>query len=87
MLFLFGGMAQGPFWMKNTYVPLDIAFLSPEGVVNEILEGEPESEDLLQPAAPYLYVLEVNQGWFARHGLGVGATVEIPEQVTEAGGP
>jgi uncharacterized membrane protein (UPF0127 family) len=66
--------------MKNTYVPLDIAYLSPEGVVQEIAQGEPLNETILTPAQPYRHVLEVNQGWFERHGLGVGSVVSIPER-------
>jgi hypothetical protein len=85
MFFVFEGMVRTGFWMKDTYVPLDIAFLSEEGKVQQIIAGEPLNEELLQPVFPYRYVLEVNQGWFERHGLGEGAIVKIPDEVRAAG--
>jgi len=83
MLFLFPVDSRGGFWMRNTYVPLDIAYISAAGEVQEIREGQPLNETSLTPAMPYRYVLEVNQGWFAKHGLGVGATVFLPEGLPE----
>lgn len=78
MLFLFAQDVSGGFWMKNTILPLTIAYISADGVVLELRTGEPFNETVLRPAQPYRYVLEVNQGWFERHGLGVGSLVEIP---------
>lgn len=78
MLFIFPGDSSVGFWMKNTYIPLDIAYLSAEGRVQEIRAARPLDETNLTPGAPYRYTLEVNAGWFARNGLGVGATVTIP---------
>lgn len=75
MLFLFEDDRAGGFWMKNTYVPLDIAYLAADGTVLEIIPGKPLDETILTPAQPYRMVLEVNQGWFARHGLGPGDRV------------
>jgi uncharacterized membrane protein (UPF0127 family) len=64
--------------MRNTYIPLDIAYLAADGTVLEIVHGVPLDETILTPQQPYRYVLEVNGGWFERHGLGVGAKVSIP---------
>lgn len=78
MLFLHPEDVRSGFWMKNTYVPLDIAYISSGGEVLEVHHGKPLDETVLQPKAPYRYVLEVNHGWFERHGLGPGARVELP---------
>lgn len=78
MLFLFPRDGQVGFWMKDTYLPLDIAYISAAGEVLEVRQATPLDETVLAPAQPYRYVLEVNQGWFERHGLGVGAKVTLP---------
>ena len=78
MLFLFPEDSRGGFWMHNTYVPLDIAYIGSDGTVQEIRAAKPLDETALVPAAPYRYVLEVNQGWFERHNMGVGARVTLP---------
>ena len=70
MLFEFSGDTSGGFWMRNTYIGLDIAFLDADGVVLAVLPGEPESLETIDPGQPYRYALEVNRGWFARMGFG-----------------
>lgn len=79
MLFLFAADGRGGFWMRNTLVPLDIAYVGADGRVQEVRAAKPLDETILTPAAPYRYVLEVNQGWFERHGLGVGALLTLPD--------
>ncbi len=81
MLFVFQGDRAGGFWMRNTLIPLDIAYLGADGIVLEIVHGVPLSLDVLRPAQPYRYTLEVNGGWFERHGFGVGDRVAIPAGV------
>lgn len=81
MLFVFQGDRTGGFWMRNTLIPLDIAYLGADGTVLEIVHGVPLSLDILRPAQPYRYTLEVNGGWFERHGFGVGDRVAIPAGV------
>ncbi len=78
MLFLFAQDVSGGFWMKNTILPLTIAYIGADGRVQELRTGEPFNETILRPELPYRYVLEVNEGWFERHGLGVGSMVELP---------
>ena len=78
MLFVFAQETKAGFWMKNTKIPLSIAFIDGEGTILETQEMEALSEDLHRPAQPYRYALEVNQGWFERHGLHPGDRVEIP---------
>ena len=84
MLFIFPAQSAGGFWMRNTYVALDIAYIGADGRVQEIRAATPLDETPLTPAQPYRYVLEVNQGWFERHGLGVGAQVTLPENLPPA---
>ena len=81
MLFVFQGERHGGFWMRNTLIPLDIAYLGADGAVLEIVHGVPQSLDILTPSQGYWYTLEVNGGWFERQGLGVGDVVAIPEGV------
>ena len=81
MLFVFQGNRAGGFWMRNTLIPLDIAYLGADGTVLEIVHGVPLSLDVLTPAQPYRYTLEVNGGWFERQGFGVGDRVAIPAGV------
>lgn len=78
MLFVYPAEARGAFWMKDTPIPLTIAFLAADGRVLELIDGRPFDETRLQPDAPYRHALEVNAGWFARRGLGEGARVVLP---------
>ena len=81
MLFVFPADRSGGFWMQNTFIPLDIAYLAADGTVLEIVHGVPRSRDILTPSQPYRHTLEVNGGWFERQGFGVGDRVEIPAGV------
>ncbi len=83
MLFVFEGEQHGGFWMRNTLIPLDIAYLGADGTVLQIVQGVPLSEDVLWAAQGYWYTLEVNAGWFGRHGLGVGDRVAIPPEFAQ----
>ena len=78
MLFVFPAETRGAFWMKDTPIPLTIAFLAADGRVLELIDGRPFDETLLQPDAAYRHALEVNAGWFARRGLAEGARVVLP---------
>lgn len=78
MLFVFAADQHGGFWMKDTRIPLTIAYLDSAGRVLELREGVPFEITALVPNQPYRYALEVNLGWFERHNVGVGAVVEIP---------
>ena len=84
MLFVFPAETSTGFWMKNTQIPLTIAYLAADGTVLELRTGEPFNETLLTPAQPYRYTLEVNEGWFERHGLGAGAQVVLPPDLPAA---
>lgn len=75
MLFVFGDVAPRAFWMKNTYIPLDIVFIAPDGRIRNVGYGKPESLDPVASEGPVLHVLELNAGTLKRLGLGAGDTV------------
>jgi len=72
MLFVFPSDVAYAFWMQNTPIPLSIAFIGADGHLLDRQDMAPSSTDLHFSAAPYRYALEVNQGFFVRHGLKVG---------------
>ena len=77
MLFVFSDMAIRSFWMSNTYIALDIAFLDAEFKVVDIQAMEPQSTRSHNSRAPAMFALEVPQGWFAEHGIEVGSVARI----------
>jgi uncharacterized membrane protein (UPF0127 family) len=82
MLFVFPADAAHTFWMRNTFVPLSVAFLDAERRILNIADMQPLDEQTFhQAAGPARYALEVNQGWFAARGIAPGAVVEfmLPE--------
>ncbi len=79
MLFEFDREAPVAFWMKNTYIPLDMIFIAPSGVVTHIVaDAEPLSERVIPSGGPCLAVLELNGGTAASIGLKVGDKVHHP---------
>ncbi len=78
MLFLFPQPATAGFWMENTVIPLDIAFIDGAGRVVSVHHGLPLDLTVLYPPGPYAAVLEVNAGWFERSGIGAKAFVQLP---------
>lgn len=72
MLFVFDAAAIHCMWMKNTYIPLSVAFLDAEGAIVSISDMQPHSEQSHCAARPALYALEMEQGWFARRGIKPG---------------
>ena len=75
MLFVFDEPAYHSMWMKNTLIPLSVAFLDRDGVILNILDMEPQTLDAHQAAGPALYAIETNAGWFAEHHVGPGERV------------
>ena len=77
MLFVFGTDHSAPdgFWMKNTPLPLSIAFIDVNMRVINIDDMAPETLTPHYATRPYRYALEANQGWFASHGVAAGAAV------------
>ncbi len=73
MLFVFNRPKQMSFWMRNTYIPLDIGYFTADGVLREIYPLYPHDETSAKSKRyDLLYALEVNQGWFQRHGVKIG---------------
>lgn len=79
MLFVFPSDTQSSFWMRNTLISLDMVFIDVNGLVVDLIENAtPESDTLLTPRQSYRYVLEVNGGFAARHGVPIGGRAQIP---------
>lgn len=77
MLFVFPSDDQAPFWMKDTWIPLSIAFISAGGRIVDLQDMQSMTEELHRPAQPYRYALEVNQGFFKKNGVNAGDRVEL----------
>jgi hypothetical protein len=73
MLFVFEQPATQCFWMRNTLLPLTAAFVEDDGTVVNLADMKPQTEDSHCSAKPVRYVLEMNQGWFAKRGIKAGA--------------
>ncbi len=80
MLFVYDREEILTFWMKNTPLPLSIAFLDKKGKIVDIQDMEPFSVRTHASALPAKYALEMNQGWFRKNGVKVGDVVQIPGQ-------
>jgi hypothetical protein len=77
MLFVFPQTRQVSFWMKNTPLPLSIAFLDADKRILNIVDMEPFDETSHPSAGPARYALEVHQGWFAERGIEAGMVCEF----------
>ena len=75
MLFIFEQASPQCFWMKNTLLPLSIAFLADDGTVVNIADMQPQVLDSHCSSKPVRYVLEMNQGWFAKRGIKAGSKI------------
>jgi uncharacterized membrane protein (UPF0127 family) len=72
MLFVFEQPSQQCFWMRNTLLPLSIAFLADDGSIVNIAEMKPLDETSTCSEKPVRYALEMNKGWFSQRGLKPG---------------
>ncbi|MEN8150281.1 MAG: DUF192 domain-containing protein, partial [Planctomycetota bacterium] len=87
MLFVYAVQETRTFWMKNTRIPLSIAFATSSGKIVDIQEMEPAGDrpDAEIPrhhsARPAVYALEMEKGWFARHGIRVGDRMVLAPEV------
>ena len=82
MLFVFENTDRHSFHMKNTFIPLDIAFINEEGIIESIKELNPMSSIPVYPDGKIRYAVEVNRGWFAENSVVVGDT--LLEDIEEA---
>ena len=79
MLFAFQDKGRQCFWMRNTLIPLSIAFLDDEGRIVNVEDMTPRTEDSHCPMRPVRFALEMEQGWFARRGLQAGSQLAGPK--------
>jgi len=76
MLFVYREPQELAFWMRNTFIPLDIVFVGADGIILNIHQARPLDESVLyRSAGTAKYVIETNQGWFSRHGIRPGDRV------------
>jgi len=73
MLFVFEQAGQQCFWMKNTLLPLDVAFIADNGMVVNTDRMKPRTLDAHCSTKPVRFVLEMNDGWFAKRGIAAGS--------------
>ncbi len=78
MLFVFEQPAGQCFWMKNTLIPLTAAFVADDGTIVNLADMQPQTLESHCSTAPVRYVLEMNQGWFAKRGIKAGSRLKAP---------
>lgn len=75
MLFVFAQADQHCMWMRNTYLPLSVAFLDEEGRILNIADMQPQTDDNHCAAKAARYALEMNLGWFSSKGIKSGSRI------------
>ena len=81
MVFVFEENAAHCMWMKNTLIPLSVAFIDEAGAIINIADMQPHSEQSHCAARPARYALEMNKGWFAQRGIKPGARLRGLEKL------
>jgi len=76
MLFVFDAPQPLAFWMKNTYIPLSIAFIGADGRILNIEDMAPQTEMTHDSRGPAMYALEMKKGWFAQFGIAAGDRID-----------
>jgi uncharacterized protein len=84
MVFVFNTPQPLAFWMKNTFVPLSIAFIGADGRILNIEDMAPQTETTHPSKGPALYTLEMKKGWFAERGIAAGDQVRGLERAPKA---
>jgi len=77
MLFIFENVSPRSFWMKNTFVPLSIAYADGQGKILNIEDMSPHSLDEVSSSGPAMYALEMPIGWFDQKGIHAGDRIQI----------
>lgn len=77
MLFRYSNPRIASMWMKNTYIPLDIAFIKADGTIVDIVQMIPHDLTSIRSSEAVLYALEMNLGWFAKNDISKGQVVQI----------
>ena len=81
MIFIFANEQPISMWMRNTHIPLSVAFIDARGRIVNIEQMEPETEETHSSNGPVKYALEMNQGWFEKHGIASGSYVSGLERL------
>ena len=76
MVFVYPREGQRSFWMKNTIIPLSIAYIDSVGRIVRIADMQPLDETPVMSYRPAMYALEMEQGWFVAHGISAGDKVD-----------
>ena len=82
MLFVFEQPSQQCFWMKNTLIPLTAAFVADDGTIVNLVDMQPQTLNPHCSAKPVRYVLEMNQGWFAKKNIKAGSKITGISSIT-----
>jgi len=80
MAFVFGGPVTDRFWMKDTLIPLSVAFVAQDGTVVSVSDMDPCTADpcpTYPASGPYTMAVEANLGWFHDHGVGAGTGARL----------
>ncbi len=80
MVFVFDDDAPHCMWMKNTLIPLSVAFIDKSGAILNIADMQPQSEQSHCAVKPARFALEMNKGWFAQRGIKAGVKLKGIEQ-------
>jgi len=83
MLFVYPDEDYRSFWMKNTRIPLSIAFAKSDGWIANILDMPPLTLNTYPSGMRVQFALEMNKGWFKQHGVRVGSRIEISPEIVE----
>lgn len=83
MLFQFDSERIASIWMKNTFVPLDLAYITVDGSIVDIKQLQPHDLNSVMSSQEVLFALEMNQGWFAKNGIKVGDKISIEGRVKQ----
>ncbi len=75
MLFVFNDRSVHCMWMRNTLIPLSVAFIDEKGVIANIEDMAPRTENSHCASRPVTYALEMSQGWFAKRGIKAGSSI------------
>lgn len=84
MLFVFPESARHCMWMRNTYIPLSVAFMDERGSIVNIDNMQPETENNHCAARPARYALEMSYGWFKQRGIAAGQRIAGVEEASAA---
>ncbi len=83
MIFLYKESQYMNFWMKNTYIPLSIAYIDENFKILEIYDMKPKDETSISSKNKVKYALEVNKGWYKKKGIKIGDSIRIIKKIKE----